>query len=103
MNNSLSFKSIPNTTRLYNDFLYNFEKVQRFYNSEGRSIDSLIKRASKVTAQKFNRDLIAGILLDQNKAAGASEKTLANIDLLRRPDSVVIISGQQGGLFTGPS
>lgn len=102
MENALSFKNIPHTTRLYNDYLYDFDKVERFFNSQGKDIESLVKRAAEVTAQSFNRDLIANILLEQNKKAGASEKTIANIELLRRPDSVVVITGQQAGLFTGP-
>ncbi|HEY6404255.1 MAG TPA: bacillithiol biosynthesis cysteine-adding enzyme BshC, partial [Blastocatellia bacterium] len=63
---------------------------------------ALISRAPKVAAQSFSRDAVADALADQNARAGATDLTLANIERLRQKDSVVIITGQQAGLFTGP-
>jgi bacillithiol biosynthesis cysteine-adding enzyme BshC len=99
---AISFDEIPRTSRLFNDFLYNFSRVERFYQSEGRELDSLVARAAKVSAQSFSRDAVADVLLDQNRNAGASEIAIANIERLRQKDSVVVITGQQAGLFTGP-
>ena len=101
-NNAISFSEIPRTSRLFNDFLYDFERVARFYESEGRDLDSLVKRAQKVTAQSFSREAVADALEAQNRKAGASEATLSNIERLRQQDSVVVITGQQASLFTGP-
>jgi bacillithiol synthase len=99
---AISFDEIPRTSRLFNDFLYNFSRVERFYQSEGREIDSLVARAAKVSGQPFSRDAVADVLIDQNRKAGASETALANIERLRQKDSVVVITGQQAGFFTGP-
>lgn len=99
--NAISFREIPRTSRLYSDYLYNFDRVARFYD-KGRDLASLVARAGKVAAQKFSRDAVAEVLTDQNRAAGAGAETFANIDRLRQPDSVVVITGQQAGLFTGP-
>ncbi|MFN0088550.1 MAG: bacillithiol biosynthesis cysteine-adding enzyme BshC [Blastocatellia bacterium] len=99
--NAISFREIPRTSRLFNDYLYNFDRVARFYD-EGRDIASLVARAGKVAAQKFSRAAVAEVLTDQNRAAGAGAETFANIDRLRQADSVVVITGQQAGLFTGP-
>ncbi|MGH9843051.1 MAG: bacillithiol biosynthesis cysteine-adding enzyme BshC [Blastocatellia bacterium] len=99
---AISFNIIPRTSRLYSDFLYNFDRVARFYESEGRDIPSLVARAGRVAAQKFSRDAVADVLADQNRQAGAGAETFANLERLRQPDCVVVITGQQAGLFTGP-
>lgn len=99
---AISFDEIPRTSRLFHDFLYNFSRVERFYQSEGREIDSLVARTGIVSAQTFARDAVADVLVDQNRKAGASEIAIGNIERLRQKDSVVVITGQQAGFFTGP-
>jgi len=100
--NTISFGQIPRTSRLFNDFLYDFERVSQFYEPGGLDTSALVARAQKVTAQTFSRDAVADALTDQNARAGAGEPTFANIERLRQKDSVVVITGQQAGLFTGP-
>jgi bacillithiol biosynthesis cysteine-adding enzyme BshC len=100
--NTISFDQIPRTSRLFNDFLYNFDRVSRFYQPGGLDVSALVARAPKVAAQTFSRDAVADALADQNARAGASDLTFANIERLRQKDSVVVITGQQAGLFTGP-
>lgn len=99
---TIKFSEIPKTSKLYQDFLYDFNHVSQFYQPEGLDIDLLVPRAAKVTAQTFSRDAVADVLAEQNQRAGAGEATLANIQRLRQSDSVVVITGQQAGLFTGP-
>lgn len=99
---AIRFSDIPKTSRLFSDFLYDFPRVADFYGAEGRNGNSLAARVSRVTAQSFAREVVADVLTDQNRAAGAGEQTFANIARLRQNDSVVIITGQQATLFTGP-
>ncbi|MDQ3009905.1 MAG: bacillithiol biosynthesis cysteine-adding enzyme BshC [Acidobacteriota bacterium] len=99
---TIKFSDIPRTSKLYKDFLYDFSRVSQFYQPEGLDIASLTSRVAKVTAQTFARDAVADVLKEQNTSAGAGEATFANIERLRQSDSVVIITGQQAGLFTGP-
>jgi bacillithiol synthase len=99
---AISFDAIPRTSRLYHDFLYDFSRVERFYQAEGRELDSLAARAVKISAQPYSRDAVADVLVDQNLKAGAGETAMANIERLRQKDSVVVITGQQAGFFTGP-
>ena len=99
---TIRFSDIPKTSQLFQDFLYDFSRVGDFYEAGARDWDALIARAQRVAAQTFQRDAVADVLLDQNRAAGAGEATLANFERLRQNDSVVIITGQQAGLFTGP-
>lgn len=99
---TIRFSDIPKTSQLFQDFLYNFNRVENFYEAGAREWEALIARSKRVAAQPFQRAAVADVLLDQNKRAGAGEATLANIERLRQDDSVVIITGQQAGLFTGP-
>ncbi|MBL8206191.1 MAG: bacillithiol biosynthesis cysteine-adding enzyme BshC [Blastocatellia bacterium] len=99
---TIRFSDIPKTSQLFQDFLYDFQRVESFYEAGARDWDALIARAKRVAAQNFNREAVADVLLEQNRNAGAGEATLANIERLRQNDSVVIITGQQAGLFTGP-
>jgi bacillithiol biosynthesis cysteine-adding enzyme BshC len=99
---TIRFSDIPKTSQLFQDFLYNFPRVESFYEADARDWEALAARAKRVAAQTFPRDAVADVLLDQNTRAGAGEATFANIERLRQTDSVVIITGQQAGLFTGP-
>lgn len=98
---NISFRDIPKTSQLFSDYLYDFERVASFFERTA-GVDSFIERAQRVTSQQFQRDAVADVLLDQNRNLGAGETALANIELLRNPESVVVITGQQAGLFTGP-
>ena len=56
---------------------------------------------SAIRYDSARRERVAGILERQNKAWGASPKTLENIARLRNGASAVV-TGQQVGLFGGP-
>jgi bacillithiol biosynthesis cysteine-adding enzyme BshC len=98
----LRFTEIPRTTRLFTDFLYDYEKVSRFYSDYGRSSNPLTDHARRVGAQQFDRRRVPDALDRINRRAGSPELTFRHIDMLRRPGSVAIVTGQQAGLFTGP-
>ncbi|HJQ27298.1 MAG TPA: bacillithiol biosynthesis cysteine-adding enzyme BshC [Blastocatellia bacterium] len=99
---ALRFTEIPRTSRLFNDFLYDYDKVARFYADYGRALSPLAAHAREVGARSFDRERVADALARINRRAGASELTFKNIEMLRRPGSVAIVTGQQAGLFTGP-
>ncbi len=99
---TIRFSEIPKTSQLFQDFLYDFNRVENFYEAGARDWEALIARSRRVASQEFNRDAVADVVLEQNRNAGAGEATFANIERLRQNDSVVVITGQQAGLFTGP-
>jgi bacillithiol biosynthesis cysteine-adding enzyme BshC len=99
---SLRFTDIPRTSRLFNDFLYDYPKVARFYTDFGRTVAPLKDHALEVGAQSFDRKRVPDALERINRAAGWSDLTFKHIEMLRHPGSVAIVTGQQSGLFTGP-
>src|ERR1044071_272226 len=102
LSDALRFTDIPRTSRLFNDFLYDYDRVARFYTDYGRASSPLVEHARQVGAQKFDRDRVADALTRINQRAGSPELTFKHIEMLRRPGSVAIVTGQQAGLFTGP-
>ncbi|HKS39159.1 MAG TPA: bacillithiol biosynthesis cysteine-adding enzyme BshC [Blastocatellia bacterium] len=102
LKDALRFTEIPRTSSLFNDFLYDYEKVARFYTDHGRTISPLAEHAKLVGAQEFDRERVANALERINRRAGSPDLTFEHIEMLRRPGSVAIVTGQQAGLFTGP-
>jgi bacillithiol biosynthesis cysteine-adding enzyme BshC len=100
--NAISFRDIPKTTKLFQDFLYDFDRVAEFYDADGQNNATLSDRARRIAKEPYPRTEIAEALKAQNASAGAGEATFANIERLRQEDSVVVITGQQAGLFSGP-
>lgn len=99
---NISFEEIPRTSRLFRDYLYDFERVSGFFRSGGIGIEAVAGHAAEIARQESPRESVTAILRDQNLRAGATAATLASLDRLRMSDSVAIVTGQQAGLFTGP-
>jgi bacillithiol synthase len=102
LQDTLRFTDIPRTSKLFNDFLYDYEKVAQFYTDFGRSVSPLAEHARQIGTQEFDRDRVADALERINRKAGSPELTFKHIEMLRRKGSVAIVTGQQAGLFTGP-
>ena len=98
-----SFRQIPQTTRLFNDFLYDFPKVSQFYSRSPHFRDWMASEAEAASTRydSTRRDRVATALEAQNRAWGASEKTLENLRRFRAGADAAV-SGQQVGLFGGP-
>ena len=59
------------------------------------------EEAGRISYDAQRRERVSGILTRQNKSWGASDKTLANLERLRK-GAVAVVTGQQVGLFGGP-
>ncbi len=100
---TLSFSGVPNQSKLFLKYQENSTDLARYYGLEINShtqIQHLIPNVLK--NYHTDRDILCDTLLETNKNCGAGDKTLKNIELLREPDCVAVVSGQQAGLFTGP-
>src|SRR4051794_31122154 len=100
---TLPFDRIPQQSKLFLQYLRDPMTLRKFYPGAVRFHHELSNRAAEVlAAQVTNREALCDALRDMNLAWGAGEKTLANIEELRQPDCLAVVSGQQAGLFTGP-
>ena len=86
---------LPNTSALFADYLYNFERVARFYAHDPADPESFRRAAAAVDLSAERRAALVAALREQNVAGAALEK-------LAQPGTVAVMTGQQVGLFLGP-
>jgi bacillithiol biosynthesis cysteine-adding enzyme BshC len=98
----LPFSQIPHTTRLFLDLLAYAPQVRTFYPRSPYFDEWLKEEAGHISYEASRREQVTAILERQNRSWNASEKTLANLDRLRK-GAAAIVTGQQVGLFGGPT
>jgi bacillithiol synthase len=97
----LPFTQIPHTTRLFLDYLSYTPSVRGMYPRSPIFSEWVKDESQRVAYDAARRSKVSEILERQNRAWGASAKTLANIDRFRR-GALAAVTGQQVGLFGGP-
>jgi bacillithiol synthase len=98
----LPYAHVPHTTRLFSDFLSDYPKVQQFYPRSPNFSEWLSQETPNQRYDALRRASVSDILERQNRAWGASDKTIANIARFRDGASAAV-TGQQVGLFGGPA
>src|SRR5215467_1179232 len=92
----LRHTEIPHTSRLFSDFQYHFDRVARFYVHHPGDPAAYAAAAKQLSYPAERRAALVAALRARN---GDS----ASLDLLARPDTVAVVTGQQVGLFSGPA
>lgn len=87
---------IPGTSNLFLDFLYHFDRVSRFYPHPFSDTDSVDEFVRQIDYPDSRRAKLVAALREQN---GDSEA----LEMLARPGTVAVVTGQQVGLFSGPA
>lgn len=91
---------LPGTRPLYADLLCNFPGVSGFY-PRPPSVDAARAAASDIRMDAAHRQRLVDELGRQNEGGGSA--TVASLDLLSRPGTAVVATGQQVGLLGGPA
>ena len=100
---TLPFHKIPGQSKLFLDYLRDPTALRQFYPEAMRSHFDLAERKDRVLeAYQTDRSQLCAALERINRAWGASEATLRNINQLADADCLAVVTGQQAGLFTGP-
>src|ERR1700723_3667126 len=101
----LSFRDIPQTSKLFSTFLEDFRRVGKYY-GHAPSIGGVAAAAKEVEIDPSVRLGVVEVLREQNlKFGGTATLDAAIARSLDRLASgaVAIVTGQQVGLFTGPA
>jgi bacillithiol biosynthesis cysteine-adding enzyme BshC len=101
----LSFREIPQTTKLFTTFLEDFSAVAAYY-AHPPSADGVAAAARQVNLDPAIRRAVVDVLREQNTrlaSGGALDEAISkNLDRLAA-GAVAIVTGQQVGLFSGPA
>lgn len=92
---------VPNTTRLYSNYVSDFSKVAEFFEHPPLP-NSIAKVAAETAIDLALRAKVAGILRAQSRSLGADDAVEASLDQFAA-GAATVVSGQQVGLFSGPS
>src|SRR5580700_8058446 len=92
----LRHTEIPHTSALFSDFQYHFDRVARFYSHNPHDARSYAAAAKQLAYPDDRRAALVAALRSSN---GES----ASLDLLARPGTVAVVTGQQVGLCSGPA
>jgi bacillithiol biosynthesis cysteine-adding enzyme BshC len=101
----ISFREIPQTTKLFATFLEDFGRVARYF-GHAPSVAGAISASKEVRLDPVVRQGVVEVLREQNlRFSGTTELDLEiarNLDRLAN-GAVAVVTGQQVGLFTGPA
>jgi bacillithiol biosynthesis cysteine-adding enzyme BshC len=100
----VDYRELPGQNSLFLSYLHDFDKVRNFYTSPPLISDGLEERVSKVLkTRRFPRQQLLPSLREFNQKVCAGEEALENIEKLGSSDTLAVVTGQQVGLFGGPS
>lgn len=103
----ISFREIPQTTKLFSSFLEDFWRLSAYY-AHPPNETGVIAASREVKQDPVIRSGVVEVLREQNRAFAASISpeaqavTARNLDRLAA-GAVAIVTGQQVGLFGGPA
>jgi len=92
---------LPHVTKLFATFLDDFGRLAEFY-PQPPTAAGILAAAREVRQDADARGTVVEVLREQNQRLGADGATLRNLERLAA-GAVAIVTGQQVGLFTGPS
>jgi bacillithiol biosynthesis cysteine-adding enzyme BshC len=92
----LRHTEIPHTSALFSDFQYHFGRVAQFYAHNPHDSRSYAAAAQEIAYPDDRRVALVAALRQTNRET-------ASLDLLARPGTVAVVTGQQVGLFSGPA
>ncbi|HZW39314.1 MAG TPA: bacillithiol biosynthesis cysteine-adding enzyme BshC [Ignavibacteriaceae bacterium] len=99
----IKFSDIPGSHNLFLDYLYEFNNVKKYYNTDFRNTSEYPTHLKKVADHsRPHKQELYSIIKNQYKDKNPSEKTKQLIEFLKEENSLAIVTGQQVGIIGGP-
>ncbi|MBN1301387.1 MAG: bacillithiol biosynthesis cysteine-adding enzyme BshC [Melioribacteraceae bacterium] len=99
----IKYSDLPGFRRLFLDYLYDFDKVKNFYNQNYRDTENYESKFSEIVQkERLHRFILADIISGQYSDIKKSKLVEANIELLKSPKTLTVVTGQQLSIFGGP-
>ncbi len=99
----VNFSDIPGHQNIFLDYLYEFDNVSKFFDSNFRNKEEFLKIFKGVSeSNKTDREKLLGIIGRQYSGFELSEKTRENLELLKSRKTLAVVTGQQLGVLGGP-
>ncbi len=95
-----SFEHLP-FSKLFKTYVHNFNEVSEFFETNPFDHNAISQKINKFAFQG-NREQAASILAALNKQFDAHEAALRNIERLQKENALVVVTGQQLGVYGGP-
>jgi bacillithiol biosynthesis cysteine-adding enzyme BshC len=92
----IRYADLPGASRLFLDFLYHPDRLTSFYRHLPSEPEAYARAAAEIDFPDDRRAALVAALAARN--AGNP-----SLDLLARPGTVAVVTGQQVGLFSGPA
>jgi bacillithiol biosynthesis cysteine-adding enzyme BshC len=89
-------------TRLYLDFLHRPEKVAHYFGSPFDDEAAVRRLAERISSRDYRRAELVTLLRRLADDYEATDRAREQIELMARPETLVVFAGQQVGLFSGP-
>jgi bacillithiol biosynthesis cysteine-adding enzyme BshC len=93
---------VPSAPPIFIDYIDRFEHVGHLFRHDYRDPSSFVHAAEAAAARDLPRDALVDVLHDQHAEFRGSDSAARNIERLRDPDAVAVLTGQQPALFGGP-
>ena len=88
-------------SRLFRDYVHHFDALSAFYSGDPRKQEAWARIAEARARQSFPTEQVARCLRRNAERLGSDESAAHNIDAFEA-GALVVVSGQQSGLFGGP-
>jgi bacillithiol biosynthesis cysteine-adding enzyme BshC len=84
------------------DYAFDFPRLADFYSGNPSDPDAWREAIARAQRHPRQREAVADVLAAQQQRRGAPPEAAAAASLLRDPQTVAVVTGQQAGLFGGP-
>ncbi len=99
----IHFCDAPGFPNLFLDYLYEFENVASFYPKNFKDVEKYPAHFHQVVSrERAFSDELSDIIAAQYGRDYFSDRTAENLQLLKNPNTIAIVTGQQLGILGGP-